>query len=328
MAKHELLAILKADPANSSVLANLGMVEFSQGEYSAAAGHFEAALSHAPTLASAQAFLGMCKLRLGATEEAQKLLQDSVPRVTDKHLRVEAGLELVKSFSESGIDDKAESALRQLAESYPTDPDVLYSLYRVHSETASAALAKLTALNPNSAWVHEVLGQNLMAQEQYAGAAEEFRKALAIAPRLNGLHYQLGEALLQEARNEENRAAAEQEFLSELRMNQRDAPSLLKLGQIEIERRNYEQARVLLKRALGIRPGYAEAHATFAKILEQHGDLATAIAELETAERLAPDTKTTHYQLAQLYRAQGRTADADREIALFKRMSGEPRPMP
>jgi predicted Zn-dependent protease len=211
----------------------------------------------------------------------------------------------------------------------PTDPEVLYASYRVHSEMASAALAKLSAHDPNSAWVHEVLGQNLMAQEQYSGAAEEFRKAIAAAPTLGGLHYQLGQALLQEARNEENRSAAEKEFSSELRIDQRDAGSLLKLGQIEIERRNYEQASVLVKRALSIRPRYAEGHATLAKILEQRGDPATAIMELEIAERLAPDTKTTHYQLAQLYRAQGRTADADREVALFKRItSGEARPMP
>ena len=305
------------------------MVEFSQAEYRAAASHFEAALSHAPTLASAQAFLGMCKLRLGATEEAQKLLQDSVPRVTDQHLRVQAGLELVKSFSETGRNDKAELTLRQLAESYPADPEVLYSLYRVHSEMASAALAKLTALDPNSAWVHEVLGQNLMAQEQYAAAAEEFRKALAVAPRLNGLHYQLGEALLQEVRNAENRAAAETEFLTELQMNPGDEPSLLKLSEIEIDRTNYDQARSLVRRALNIRPDDAEAHSTFAKILEKRGDLKTATAELEMAERLAPDTKATHYRLAQLYRAQGRTADADREIALFKRItSGEGPPAP
>ncbi len=326
-AKQELQAILKADPANSSVLANLGMVEFSQGEYAQAAHRFEAVLSHEPSLASAQAFLGMCKARLGAAEQAQKLLRDSLAQVTDKHLRVQAGLELVKSYSETGMNEKAAATLNQLMDSDPTDPEVLYAFYRIHSEMAAAALAKLTAQDPDSAWVHEVLGQNMLAQEQFSGAAEEFRKAIAVAPAAGGLHYQLGEALLRAARNEENRAAAEKEFLSELQINQRDAASLLKLTEIEMERGHSQQARVLVTRALSVRPGYAEAHATFAKILEQQGDQATAVSELETAERLAPDTKTTHYQLAQLYRVQGRTADADREIALFKRAaSGEPRP--
>jgi protein O-GlcNAc transferase len=107
-------------------------------------------------------------------------------------------------------------------------------------------------------------------------------------------------------------------------MNQRDTPSLLKLAEIEIDRMKYDKARTFIERALSIRPGYAEAHATLAKTLEKQGDLTTATAELETAERLAPETKTTHYHLAQLYRAQGRTADAEREVALFRRItSGE-----
>jgi len=36
---------------------------------------------------------------------------------------------------------------------------------------------------------------------------------------------------------------------------------------------------------------------------------------------LAPDTKNTHYRLAQLYKAAGRAEDADREFKLYRKLS-------
>ena len=41
----------------------------------------------------------------------------------------------------------------------------------------------------------------------------------------------------------------------------------------------------------------------------------------ETAALMRPDVKTTHYRLAKLYRAEGRTAEADRELATFRKLS-------
>jgi tetratricopeptide (TPR) repeat protein len=320
LAKQELLAILKLDPANTSVLANLGMVEFSQGEYVEASGHFEAVLSKAPDLWNAQAFLGMCKLRLSSVEQGEKLLEEALPRVTDRTLHVQAGLELVKSYSELGMNEKAEAVLHDIKNVDPRNQEVLYTVYRLHSEMASAALRKLTAIDPNSAWVHEVLGQSLMAQEQYSQAIKEFQKAIERGPHLAGLRYQLGEALLSEARTEGNRVQAEREFLEELQTNPRDSVSLLKLAEIELDRANFDKAQSFVTRALAARPEFADAHALFGKLLLERRDIKGATAELETAERLAPETKTTHYQLSQLYRALGRSAESDREAATFKRL--------
>jgi tetratricopeptide (TPR) repeat protein len=160
-----------------------------------------------------------------------------------------------------------------------------------------------------------------MAQEQYPSAVQEFRKAIERGPHLTGLRYQLGEALLSEARTGENKMLAEKEFSAELQMNPRHVESILKLAEIELDRSKLDEAKALVARALTIRPESAEAHAALGKILEQRGDVKGATGELETAERLAPETRTTRYQLAQLYRKQGRTADSDREAAAFRSLS-------
>lgn len=313
--------MLKIDPASVDAHANLGMIEFVQGEYREASGHFEAALSQSPSLTAASAFLGMCHLRLGQTEQGRKLIEDALPQVADRTLRLQAGLELVRSYSESGLTGQAAPVLDRLAKLDPRNPQVLYALYRLHSDLSSAALRQLAEADPDSAWVHEVLGQNYMAQERFGEAVREFRLAVERGPQLTGLHYQLGEALFAAERTEENRALAGKEFLAELKMNPGDAGSLYKLGEIAIERSQFPEAKSFFSRAAALRPDLAEAHAGLGKVLDHEGNAAGAIRELEQAAKLAPNVRTTHYKLAQLYRAQGRAADADRELALFRKLA-------
>jgi tetratricopeptide (TPR) repeat protein len=320
-ARLELQEILKSDPGNVNARANLGVIEYLAGNYADAAGDFESALSMSSSPWSARAFLGLCKARLGAADEARKLLEQSLPHITDRALHLQSSLELVRLYSESGSLADAEPVLKELQASDPANPEMLYASYRLHSELASAALRKLSATGPDTPWLHEVLGQNYLALEQYDPAIEEFRKAVSSGPRITGLHYQLGEALFAAARTETNRTLAEKEFEAELQLNPGDSGSLEKLGEIALERQDYNQAKLLLNRALSERPSFAEAHAALAKILEHEGDAKDAIAELEASARLAPEERTTHYRLAQLYRMQRRVADADRELSLFQTLS-------
>ena len=273
-----------------------------------------------PSLWNAQAFLGLCEARLGHTANSQKLLEASLSHLTDSTLLKQASLELVRLYTNTGQIDKAVPVIDHLASLQPADPEVLYAQYRLHSELASKALRQLTAADKDSAWAHEVYGQSYMLQEQYDSAIREFQKALELGPKLSGLHYQLGEALLLSERSESKRAAAEQQFRLELKENPQDADCLLKLADIAVERGNYEEAKALLGRALAIRPESAAAHVTQARILKAEGNIRSAIAELETAEKLAPDVKTTYYQLGTLYRQQGRQAEADRQLQIFHQL--------
>jgi tetratricopeptide (TPR) repeat protein len=260
LAESELNAMLKADPGNVDAHANLGMLKFVEADYREASRHFEAALSRSPSLWNAQAFLGLCDARLGDTANSQKLLEASLPHLTDSTLLKQASLELARTYAGSGLIEKALPVLNNLARSRPTDPEVLYTKYRLYSEMASEALRQMTAAGNDSPWLHEVYGQSYMAQEQYASAILEFQKALELGPQLSGLHYQLGEALLLSERTEGKRAAAEQEFRLELIRNPQDADCLLKLGEIALERSRNEEAKSLVARALSIRPSSAAAH--------------------------------------------------------------------
>ena len=318
--------MLRLDPGNVDAHANLGMLKFVEGNYAHAAREFKAALSSSPSLWNAQAFLGLCEARLGNIAGSERLLETSLPHLTDSTLLKQASLELVRMYSESGALEKAATTVESLVRSRPTDPEVLYTKYRLHSEIASEALRQMTVSGSDSPWLHEVYGQNYMAEERYAPAIREFQKAIEAGPQMLGLHYQLGEALLLSERTESKRAAAEKEFRLELKQNPQDANCMLKLADIALERSQIEEAKSFVTRALSIRSDRADAHVTKARILELEGDVPSAIKELEAAEKLAPDVKTTYYQLATLYRRQGRQAEASQQLQTFQRLASAERP--
>ncbi len=314
-------AILQLDPKNAGAYANLGMVEFLQADYEGAAKNFRQALTLDPSSASAKAFLGMCKLRLGEETNGRQLIEESLDGVKDRHLHVQAGLELVKSYSDSGMLEKAATTVEELSRFDPNNPEVLYTAYRIHSAQASSSLQKLAEEHRDSPWLHEVLGQNYMAEERYTQAAEEFRKAIQRGPQMTGLHYQLGEAILSEERTEEKRKLAEEQFQAELALNAHDGESLCKLAEIQIERGNLDKAQELAVRCLSLRPSLADGHSILGNLAEKRGDLNRAIREFEIAERIAPGVRNTHYRLSMLFKKAGRSEDAQRELALYRKLA-------
>lgn len=321
VAVEELQAMLRIDPKNVNATASLGMVAFTQADYAQAAKHFKAALALSPSLWSAQTFLGMCEIRLGSTSTGRKLIEVSLPHVEDKVLRTQAGMELIETYTATADFSKALPILELLRRSDPTNADVLYMSYRVHSELAASALRDINKVAPDSVRLHEVLGQNFMAQEQYPAAAAEYRKAIERGPRVRGLHFQLGQAILAEAPTDENRESAMKEFRAELAINPGDPDSNYKLGEIAYARSDLKASKELFLRAIKLRPAFGDAEIALGKVLADLGNAADAIAHLQLGLKLRPDNKMAHYRLAQMYREQGRTTEAERELDAFKKLS-------
>jgi Flp pilus assembly protein TadD len=65
----------------------------------------------------------------------------------------------------------------------------------------------------------------------------------------------------------------------------------------------------------------ADGHSILGSLAEKRGDLNEAIREFEIAERLAPGVKNTHYRLSMLFKKAGRSEDAQRELALYRKLA-------
>jgi tetratricopeptide (TPR) repeat protein len=319
-ADREFRAILALDPNDTDARANLGVIRFFQADWTGAAEQFRQVLKVQPSLWKSQALLGICEKRLGHPVEAQRLLEQSVPHLDEGAMRTQAGLELVEILYRAGDLDKAAGIAGTLEHASPANADVLYTAYRIYSDLANHARDALALLAPDSARMHEIMAQHLVNEGDLSGAIAHYRKALAIDPKLRGIHYELGEAILKDSTSDTAIVTAEKEFQAALAENPGDASAEYRLGRVCAQRLDFKSAIEHYSRALALRPDYVYAQIGMGEALMKTGDPQKALEHLLAASRLDVLNATVHYRLSLLYREMGRESDAHRELAAFKEL--------
>jgi tetratricopeptide (TPR) repeat protein len=146
-----------------------------------------------------------------------------------------------------------------------------------------------------------------LSQERYDAAANEFREALKLDSSLvMRARFPLAVALFEMKQT----ADARREFEA-VRRTTGDRPSVTYyLGRIDLIDRNYASAVRNLEKAEA-QPPFPDTAYYLGVACFRAGDLAAGEKWLKTALRNNPYDDLAEYQLAQLYRKQGRAADAD-----------------
>lgn len=314
----EFQAIVALDPQNVDALANLGVLQFFRGDYARATPNLREALNLQPGLAKIQVLLGMSEKRSGDPASALKDLEASFPLIQDKHVRVEAGMELIELYTASSDLDKAASIIGQLRQADPTNKEVLYAAYRIHSDLAGEAMLSLSLVAPDSAQMHQVMAHEEAREARDAAAIAQFRKAIEIDPRLPGVHFELAE-MLNTSQDAKTREGAEQEYKAALQANRLDEKADSRLGDIATKKGDLQGAYTYYSEALRLQPDDADATFGLAKTLIAMGKHTEALPVLERAVQLEPTNSAAHFRLSTLYRQQGRTEDARREVELYKK---------
>lgn len=320
VAKEEFQVILRLDPKNSSAHANLGVIAFTERDYTQASQEFREALKLRPSLWNAKAFLGMTELRLGKSPEATALLAESLPHIQDATVRTEAGIDLATLYYQSHELDLAADTLRGLGPAGSDSPAAIYLAYRTYSDLAAQRLARLAEIAPESPQMHLILAQALATQDDFQGATAQYRKALEIDPQLPGIHFEIGEMILAQSSDEPARQKAESEFKLALKTNPNNAECYYMLGEIEWLRSKPQEALNYYDKALTLRPSFVDAHIAAGKALTSLGQPKEALKQLLAAIDLDPKNQVAHYRLSQTYRRLGRSEDAERELAVFRKL--------
>src|SRR4029077_19351916 len=191
----EFRAILTLDPNNVDARANLGVLLFFRGDYALAIPELQAALKLKPTLWKVEALLGMAQKRSGNVSAAITNLEQSFPKLEEKDIQIEVGMELVEIYSGTNDLDKAARIVDLLRNKYPTDVGVLYASYRIHSDLAGESMLSLSLVAPRSGQMHQIMAHELAKQGQMEAAIGNFREGLRVDPKLPGVHFELAEAL-------------------------------------------------------------------------------------------------------------------------------------
>ena len=317
-AAREFTAVLALDPKNAEANANLGVMAFFRGDYKTAAQYLRTALAADPSLAKTQALLGICENKLG-DPSARTLLEKSFPKVKEKALRIQAGMELAGIDYQQGNLDDAASVMRSLMDLDPDNIEVLYLAQRIYSELADDTLNKLAIVAPGSARMQVVIAERLINEGDLKGATEHYRKALEIDPHLPGLHYELAEAIFAAAPTDpEAQADAAKELETAIKLEGESARTECIFGRIAFQRQDLNAAYAHYGRAFTLNPANAEAQFGLGRALAGMDKPQEAAKYLRMAIQSDPLNDNAHFRLAGVCRKLGLNDEAEKETHLFK----------
>lgn len=233
-----------------------------------------------------------------AHELATAYLEDH-PRDAD------AQVLLARVQMDRGAWSDAYLVISRAARAHPSDVDVLYYLGVVTRQLAAGQFARLAAMAPDSARVHQLRAETFEAQERRADAEKAYAAALAAQPDL--LEARLGLARLQRIR------LACDEAIAHYRSAEAIAPTFegaYGLAVCHSYLQDEETAVKHFEQAIERSPSEAVAWSGLGTSLVRLRRTAEGISKLERAIALEPRMAEAHYMLGMAYQAAGETARA------------------
>ena len=318
LAVPEFRAIVALDPNNVDARGNLGVILFFQGAYGEAIPQLRAALKLRPTLSKIQALLGIAEKRAGDSNAARHDLEEAFPKVQEEKIRIETGMELIEIYSRTGDLDKAASIIATLKKVNPTDPNILYSAYRLYSDLADESLLSLSVVAPKSARMHQALAHELAKRGNTAEAIDHYRAAIKLDPQLPGIHFELAE-MLNVLDTPESKHEAEAEYKAAIQANSLDVQSQCRLGDIALRANDLKTASEDYTKAVQLQPNDPDANIGLAKVMMSLGQQQKAETLLQHAIQVDPTNAVAHFRLSTIYRESGRFDDAKQEIEEYQK---------
>ena len=150
-------------------------------------------------------------------------------------------------------------------------------------------------------------------------ALEEYQRVLELKPGLPGVHEAIGDIQSEAA----DYARAERSYESELAISPENAGGNYRYGSVLLKQDRTREAMPFLRAAVESDPSIRPAHYQLGKALLDEGNVDAAETSLLNA--IAPNAPeqtlmSAHYQLSQLYRRQGRTAEANQHRGQFQEL--------
>ncbi|MFT4113241.1 tetratricopeptide repeat protein [Silvibacterium sp.] len=314
----ELEAWVKLDPQNVDVQANLGVLLFFRGNYAGALPHLRQAVALQPGLAKIQGLLGITERNTGDLAAARIDMEAAFPLITETKFKTQLGLSLIELYSATGELDKAAATVAELRRNDPENVEVLYAAYRIHSDLAAESIVSLSLVDPDSPQMHQVMAHEETREGKTNEAIAEYRKAIALDPKLPGVHFELAE-LLNTSSDPKLKQEAIAEYEEALKQNPGDEKSLERIGDAAAAKNDWTQAKPAYEKAVALRPDDAEANFGLAKTYIALDQKDKALPLLEHVVQVDPTNATAHYRLSTLFREQGNAEQAKAELEQFQK---------
>jgi tetratricopeptide (TPR) repeat protein len=314
----EFAAMVAAAPDNLDAQGNLGVLLYFQARYPEAVEHLRKAVQLNPALSKIQGLLGLCEYQLGQSDTARPDLEAALTNLPDPKFRKEVGLTLVQIETAQQDLSAAAATINKLKDQAPTDPEILFASYRVHSDLAGEALLTLSLAAPQSGQMQQAIAHELERVRDISGAIASFRKAIAVNPELPGIHFELAEAL-HGSDSQTDRAEAEREYVIALQKNPQEVQAAVRLADLYADRNDLDKAANFYQRVIKQKPNDADASVGLARVYSERNEDDKALPLLLSVLQADPSNMLAHFRLSALYRKLRRPEDAKRELAEYQK---------
>jgi tetratricopeptide (TPR) repeat protein len=314
----ELQKAVALEPQNVDARGNLGVLLYFRGDYAGAVPELRVAVKLKTELWKLQGLLGLAEEHTGEIQASQVDLEAAFPHLTEQKFKTEVGNALMETYTSTGETEKAATIASALLADDPTNTALLYSSYRLYSDLTDKALLTMALTAPDGALMHEMMGRELARHGDEAQAIVNLREALKIDSHLPGAHFELGE-LLYNSSDQQLQAQAQAEFQAALADNPADAKAHLMMGEAAAKHGDTKAALSEDSRAVELQPNDPDALVELGKVLMSLNENDKAQAAFEQAVKADPSNTVARYRLSMLYRRQGKTTEADQQMAEYKK---------
>lgn len=306
----EFKKVSESDPEFTEGFVGLGQVYMEKREYSSAVAPLKRALEIDPDSVPAHQLLGYALLIQGYATEA-------VPHLVRSQDKTALGIAQIQT----GQLAEAVANLQSALATRPNDPDILYYLGRASGLLSKQSIDILVAAYPDSPRAHQAMGENFLVLRQMPEAEKEYLEALRLRPDIPEVHLELGEVYA----GAFQWPKAEEEFRAQTKMQPGNAEAAYRLGAALLEQGKVHEARTELQRANKLLPDMPETLYSLGKAASLDGDAAAAEKDwtkLLSIEKDSALAAQAHFSLAGLYRKQGKTDSAKKEMQEFQKLQG------
>ena len=256
----------------------------------------------------------------GHCKEAMPILKRVIPKLQDKDLLHDAVMARAQCGMATDQRDVVDESFIVLRREFPGDPKVLYITTRYYSELANRTAQELMQKAPSSPEAETLIAEAFQAQGKWDDATAQFRKILEQNPNQPGIHYQLGRILLSKPLDPTVTEEATKEFEAELRVNPTSPSAEFMLGDLAWRNEKSDEAIEHFTRAILFDAGLAEAYLGLGMALNAAGKYSEAIGPLKKYTEMDPTDPAGYYQLATAYARTGNRPEADRLLAVQRRL--------
>jgi tetratricopeptide (TPR) repeat protein len=164
---------------------NLGVIAQLRGKHSQAVTRFHQALALQPDYGPSRLLLGSSLLALRKNTEALRELKRAATLMPEEP---QAHLQLARAYQASDNGMAAVQEFQKLVQWAPQEPEYSYQLGTALAKLSGWSYSQIARINPNSARLHQALGQEYVIQEKYDLAIDAYQQAARSDPKLPEIH--------------------------------------------------------------------------------------------------------------------------------------------